>query len=152
MSTDQAEQVSGIEMSDPEIEEFLSERGHGILSLTRGGETYGMPMSFGYDGDRLFMQFIEFGEDSRKVEFLDGTERACLTVYDVETRFEWRSVIVTGTLSDVPDEEKGHAEDTLEDNGWFPHIFPPTEPMSGVRRLAMTVEEATGRKGPEHQN
>lgn len=151
MSTDQTEQVSGIEMSEAEIDEFLSERGHGILSLARDAETYGMPMSFGYDGDRVFMQFITFGEHSKKGEFLEGTERACFTVYDVETRFKWRSVVVTGTLFEVPETEKQYAEDTLEDNGWFPNIFPPTEPMSGVKRVAMAVEEATGRKGPEYQ-
>jgi len=150
--TTETEQLTGIEMDESEREEFLYERGHGILSLTRDGEAYGVPMSFGYDGEHVFVQFIEFGDHSKKGEFLEGTERACLAVYDVETRFKWRSVVVTGTLSEVPDAETEYAEETLEDNGWFPNIFPPTEPMSGITRMAMTVGEVTGRKGPEYQD
>lgn len=152
MPTDAAKPVSGIEMTDEEIEEYLYENGHGVLSLTDGGETYGLPMSFGYDGDRAFMQVIQFGNDSKKRDFIDTTERANLCVYEVDTRFKWKSVIVNGELSVVPEEEIEYAEEQLDDNGWFPTIFPPTDPMSGVDRVALEVDEMTGRKGQEYQD
>lgn len=152
MSTKNPEQLSGIEMTDEEIAEFLYDQGHGVLSLTQDEETYGLPMSFGYDGDRIFIQFIEFGDGSKKGEFCEATDGACLTAYDVQTRFKWRSVVVTGALTPVPEDEVAYAEETLDDNGWFPTIFPPTDPISGVRRYALDIEEESGRKGQQYQD
>lgn len=152
MSAKTPEQLSGIEMTDEEIDDFLRDQGHGVLSLTQDGETYGLPMSFGYDGDRIFIQFIEFGSGSKKGLFREGTDGACLTTYNVQTRFKWRSAVVTGPLTAVPEDEVEYAEETLDDNGWFPTIFPPTDPISGVDRYALEIVEATGRKGQEHQD
>lgn len=152
MSTESLKQLSGIEMTDAEIDEFLRDQGHGVLSLTQDGESYGLPMSFGYDGERIFIQFIEFGSGSKKGQFREGTNRVCLTTYDIQTRFKWRSVVVTGPLTVVPEDEVEYAEETLDDNGWFPTIFPPTGPISDVNRYALDIEAATGRKGQEYQD
>jgi nitroimidazol reductase NimA-like FMN-containing flavoprotein (pyridoxamine 5'-phosphate oxidase superfamily) len=152
MTTDEAEQVTGIEMSDEEIDEFLYEQGHGILSLSTDGEVYGVPISFGYDGENLSMHLLQFGEESRKVAYMAGTETACLTTYHVEGRFAWKSVVAQGPLREVPDEAIEHVEEALDDNGWFPTIFPPTAPMTDVKYVELTVQEASGRKGQAHQD
>ena len=49
----------GIQMSNTEVAEFLTEQGHGVLSF--GGETpYGLPLSFGYDlmNNRCIFQLV----------------------------------------------------------------------------------------------
>lgn len=152
MSTDAVRQVSGIEMTAEEIDELLYDRGHGVLALADGGVSHNLPMSFGYDGERAFMQFIEFGGESEKASFHDTTEQGSLTVYEVDSRFEWRSVIARGPLAAVPEEERQYAENTLDDNGWFPMISPPTDPISGISRVALEIETVTGRKGPAYQD
>ncbi|MGM0605285.1 MAG: pyridoxamine 5'-phosphate oxidase family protein [Halobacteriota archaeon] len=151
MATDDVTSASGIEMNDADIDELLEAIGHGTLSLTNGEEVYGVPVSFGYDGERIFVSLVRFGDDSKKLQFVDESPSACLTVYHADSRFDWRSVIVTGPLQDVPEPELDYVKDVLDDNAWFPTIYPPTSPMTGVRRMELHVEEATGRKSEEYQ-
>ncbi len=145
------EALQGIEMNDEEIDEFLDEQGHATLSLADGNRAYGVPVSFGYDGERIFLYLIQFGESSEKVNFSHQTERACLTTYDVESRFRWRSVIVRGSLNEIDEDEIEPIRETMDDNAWFPTIFPPTDPITTVHRMELTIEDATGRKGEEYQ-
>lgn len=47
--------LQGYEMDDEAIDEFLTEQGVGVLSMSTDGTPYGIPLSFGYDGDdRLY--------------------------------------------------------------------------------------------------
>jgi nitroimidazol reductase NimA-like FMN-containing flavoprotein (pyridoxamine 5'-phosphate oxidase superfamily) len=109
-------------------------------------------VSFGYDGDsRLFLYLIQFGDSSRKLEFADETETACLVTFDVESRFRWRSAIVSGSLHPLDEDETEHMEEVMNDNAWFPSLFPPEDPMTAVRRLELRIDEVTGRKGEELQ-
>ncbi len=151
MTDDEVSRVQGVEMDDTQVDRTLEELGHGTLSLSRDGEAYGVPVSFGYDGERVFLYLLKFGEDSKKLAFGDATETASLTAYEMESKFDWRSVIVSGSLHDVPDDDVEHMESVMEDNAWFPTIFPPTEPITGSKRIMLEVEEATGRKGEEYE-
>ncbi|MFC4540350.1 pyridoxamine 5'-phosphate oxidase family protein [Halosolutus amylolyticus] len=144
------ERMRGIEMGKDEIDDFLYEQGHGILSLMGCGEAYGVPMSFGYDGDRIFMNLITFGDESKKVDYITDTEHVSLTAYHVETRLKWKSTVVNGMLEEVTDDK--YAKEVLDDNALFPTLYPPTEPMSDVTRVAIQIEEMTGRKGEEYQS
>lgn len=151
MSQEDSTAVRGIEMSDAEIEAFLEAQGHGVLALANDGASYAVPVSFGYDGERLYVHLIRFGDSGEKFAYVDGTERACLTAYDVDSRFEWRSVVVRGPLRAVPDSETDHMEAVIEENAWIPSLFPPTSPMTGVERFELATEEASGRKGEAYQ-
>ena len=151
MTDNGGQQLSGIEMSDEEIDEFLYEQGHGTLSLGNRREMYGVPISFGYDGEKLYMSLLEFGDDSEKMAFVETTDVASLTVYAVATRFDWKSVVVRGEITDVPEEEIEYMDETLDDNAWFPTIFPPSDPMTGVHHVALVPEQMSGRKGQAYQ-
>jgi nitroimidazol reductase NimA-like FMN-containing flavoprotein (pyridoxamine 5'-phosphate oxidase superfamily) len=94
----------GVEMSDEEVASFLARRGHGILSF--GGEVpYGLPISFGYDvlNDRCVFQLL-FGEDSKKATYLGESTAVNLAAYEWETVDKWRSAVVDGDLSAIPDD------------------------------------------------
>lgn len=134
-------------MADHEIDQALKEIGYGTLALTRDDKAYGVPVSFGYDGERLFLYLFQFGGGSKKLGYSEQTQRASLTVIDVESRTEWRSVIVTGTLHEVPEAETEQAEAVIDDNAWFPTFFPPDSPVTGVQWTELRIEEITGRKG-----
>lgn len=143
--------LSGIEMGDGEIEQFLYEQGHGILSLATGGDVYSVPISFGYDEEALYMSLLEFGNESRKLEYMETTDVACLTTYDVTTRFDWKSVVVRGEIHEVPDDDIEYMDEVLDDNAWFPTIFPPSDPMTDVHHVALIPEHTSGRKGQAYQ-
>lgn len=148
MSANEGE-AHGNEMTDEEIAEALTDIGYGTLSLQEDRGPYAIPVSFGYDGDAVYTYLIRFGEESRKLAAAEQTDRACLTAFDVESRFDWRSVVVTGTLHDIDDVE--YVKEVMDDNAWHPSLFASasTEPMTEVRRVELRIDEATGRKGAE---
>lgn len=95
----------GREMSAEEIEAFLTETGHGVLSLGRDHSAYGVPVSFGYHaGDRRCVLQFGFGEESRKREFAETAETVCLTTYEWSDPGSWQSVVIEGTLSPLSEE------------------------------------------------
>ncbi|GAB7011181.1 pyridoxamine 5'-phosphate oxidase family protein [Halorubrum trueperi] len=134
-------------MDDEAIKQVLRERGHGVLSLARDSEAYAIPVSFGYDGERALMYLLQFGEDSEKLAVASDTEQACLVTYNVETRFEWESVILRGSLRELPTEESEDVEAVMDENAWFPSIFPPDAPITGVHIYELVIESASGRQG-----
>ena len=151
MAEDAPDAPRGIEMSEQEVEETLRELGHGTLALASGDEAYGVPVSFGFDGERLFLTLLQFGDESKKLTFADRTETATLTAYETASKFDWRSVIVTGDLQEVPVDDHDYVESIMDDNAWFPNLFAPTEAITAVRRLELSLADATGRKGVERR-
>ena len=89
----------GIEMNDAGIDEVLTETGIGVLSMSEGGEPYGVPLSFGYDGnDRLYFVFLGASTELRKEAYAEQASVASFTTFDVDPDGSWRSVIVAGPL------------------------------------------------------
>ena len=130
-------------MDDEEVDAFLREHGVGVLSLADGGDAYGVPISFGYDGERLYFVFLR-GETSRKETFAEATTRATLTAFDVAGRHEWESVVVAGRLEPVAEDEWEAVVAAMEDIAWFPSLFSESEPMRGIAGWVLEIEEATG--------
>jgi len=140
----------GAAMADGRIDEALTQIGYGTLSLARDGDAYGVPVSFGYDGDGVYLYLIRFGEDSEKLAAAESTGLATLTVLDVRSRFDWCSVVVRGSLEPAGDQE--YAQEVIDDNAWHPSLFGSTsaEPMTEVRRMRLEIAEASGRHGERY--
>lgn len=139
-----------ISLDEWESQARLVDLGSGTLALARHSRPYGVPVSFGYDGDRLFLYFFQFGNSSKKIDFSEQTEQACLTAFHTDSASDWRSVIVDGTLTEVTDEKTEYVDDVMTENAWFPSMFPPTAPLTAVRRIELLIDNATGRKGEEY--
>lgn len=147
MTTESFSEITGTGMDEKEAEAFLREQGIGVLSLASDGEAYGLPVSFGYDGgDRLYFVFLRAGEESRKETFAEATERASVTVYDVESKHAWRSVIASGGIREVDDDEWETVRETIGDNAWYPSLFSEAEPMRGIRGWVLEIDEMTGQE------
>ncbi|MFC6872249.1 pyridoxamine 5'-phosphate oxidase family protein [Halobellus marinus] len=136
----------GGRMSDAEIDEFLRDQGTGVLSLADGNNAYAVPISFGYERGRAVFAYWQFGDESEKLAYSEATERACLAVYDIESQFEWRSVLAFGSLRELTQKEWSQLGELMDDNAWSPDLS-----MVGGRRLTvvgyeMDIEEATGLK------
>lgn len=147
MTTDTIDETEGFEMEEGEIEAFLGEQGVGVLSLARDDEAYGVPISFGYDGeDRLYFVFLGIGERSRKREFAEATERASFVAYEVESKHAWMSAVAGGRVREVADDEWETLEASIEDNAWYPSLFSESDPMQGIQGWVLEIEELTGRR------
>jgi nitroimidazol reductase NimA-like FMN-containing flavoprotein (pyridoxamine 5'-phosphate oxidase superfamily) len=138
--------IQGNEMDDETARAFLRDQGFGVLSLASDGEAYGIPISYGYDTEteRLYFVFLRPGETSKKARFGAATTRASFLTFDVPSRDEWRTVIVTGRLRTVDDDEWPAVRDALDDNAWFPTLFSETEPMQDIVGWALDIDDVTG--------
>jgi nitroimidazol reductase NimA-like FMN-containing flavoprotein (pyridoxamine 5'-phosphate oxidase superfamily) len=138
--------LQGNEMDDETARAFLRDRGFGVLSLASGGDAYGIPISYGYDTstERLYFVFLRPGETSKKERFSEATETASFLVFDVPSREAWRTVVVTGTLRGVDDDEWPAVRDALDENAWFPTLFSETEPMRDIVGWALEIDDVTG--------
>lgn len=142
----------GVEMTDEEVAEFLARQGHGVLSFG-GEEPYGLPISFGYDvlENRCIFQLVS-DPDSRKEEALEHSDTVNLVAYEWTGVDDWRSVIISGRLSPVPE---GSAE-AVDAASIFAEYASVTslrvfdEPLSEMTATwyELDIQEMTGRQAP----
>ncbi|WIV68506.1 pyridoxamine 5'-phosphate oxidase family protein [Natrialbaceae archaeon AArc-T1-2] len=141
----------GTGMTDAEIESFLRERGIGVLSLSRDGRAYAVPVSFAYDEEyhRCLLD-LGFGPESKKRTFIETTEIACLTAYEWHSPSEWQSVVLTGLLRPL-EEPLDRSYETL----FYEHAkeieitvfdLPPEE--IDLEWYEFVVREQSGRSSP----
>ncbi|WP_135536602.1 pyridoxamine 5'-phosphate oxidase family protein [Halostella pelagica] len=133
------------ELSRAESETLLCESGVGVLALTDGTEAYSIPESFGYDGETLYFQFV-YTPESKKMAFLETTETATFTVYEEQPA---KSVIVSGTLEPVPEDEEPKAATAITENASIPtlNVYPDTTPDEfTMDYYRLTPNSITGRQ------
>ncbi|MFB6175807.1 MAG: pyridoxamine 5'-phosphate oxidase family protein [Halobaculum sp.] len=134
----------GVEtMDETAIDEFLSGQSAGVLGLPDEQAPYLLPLSYAFDGeDRLYFTFV-LGESSRKGELAVRTELARFLVYEAETPFRWRSVLLTGGLERVPEERWPEIRDVLAD-AWRPNTLDTAATSGGVEVYEFVVEDQSG--------
>lgn len=131
------------EMTDEEVEGFLSSQSMGTLGLPTEAAPYLIPMSYGYDGgSRLYFYFV-VGNGSRKVELTDRAETATFLVYSAETAFNWESVGLTGTIRKLPEDRRGDVEESATPT-WRPDLFETASETLETRIYEFRIEEWTG--------
>ncbi|CAI50452.1 FMN-binding domain protein [Natronomonas pharaonis DSM 2160] len=97
--------VSSGEMSNEEIDTFLSGEGYGTLAFG-GDKPYAIPMSYGYDdSERVLYMHMGLFEGSEKASRIRDQTPASLVVTRYERPDKWRSVVVEGTVSKLSRDE-----------------------------------------------
>jgi nitroimidazol reductase NimA-like FMN-containing flavoprotein (pyridoxamine 5'-phosphate oxidase superfamily) len=139
--------LQGHEMSDDEISELLTDQGVGVLSMTKDGVPYGIPLSFGYGGgDRLYFLFAGHSEEGRKTIYAERSSRASFLVYETYPDDEWKSVVVEGTLARITIDDWETAREAMADNAYRPDLLTNVEPREDPRVWAVDIAEWSGRK------
>ena len=90
-----------LQMTAPEIDEFLGRGGTGVLSFGAGPDASPatIPVSYGYDAsERAFFFRLSVAPDRRKATLVERP--VTVVVYD-ETESGWRSVVAVGELADL---------------------------------------------------
>ena len=120
--------------------------------MAESEQPYAIPISFGYDTDQAVLP-IQWGSgyDSRKDEIIESNPNICLTVYEQDTEAEsvWRSVVITGELYEIPEEQEQQAYASLAANATFaPDLGVWGIPFEDVefRLFGLDTEECTGRE------
>ena len=137
-------------MDDAEIEERLLTAQTGVLSLSKGGEAYAIPLAHRYDDGRLYFR-IGRTEGSRKGEFMATTETACYVLYGTEATADPReldswSVIVTGPLRTVPETEHARFDTAAINREFTPiRVFDESIDEIDIAILELEIDTMTGR-------
>jgi nitroimidazol reductase NimA-like FMN-containing flavoprotein (pyridoxamine 5'-phosphate oxidase superfamily) len=143
--------VESVAMEAVEIDEFLASQRTGVLSLAKGDEGYGFPVSFAYDtaGHDVYLR-LGYDRESEKRSYIDASDYASLVVYDY-TDVGWKSVVARGGLEEI-------AESTLDATIVqavrdldIPFVSVFDDPDSDALEFRMTrldVSELDGRKEP----
>jgi len=91
-------------LSDNEARELLTTGVIGRLGCVDNDEPYVVPINYVFADGFIYSHSLP----GRKIEALRAHPRACLQVDEIETEFEWRSVIAYGNFEEVrvPSERK----------------------------------------------
>ncbi|MFC7325048.1 pyridoxamine 5'-phosphate oxidase family protein [Halorubrum rutilum] len=109
----------GTDMDDAAVDEFLTEIGVGVLSMSADGVPYGVPLSFGYDGDdTLYFAFLGGTDELRKATYAAQSEVASFAAFDVDPDGSWRSAIVAGPIDRIAPGEWDAAREAMADNAY----------------------------------
>lgn len=132
-------------MDDAEIRSFLASQGTGVLGFPTADAPYLLPMSYGFDGEsRLYFTYL-VGSESRKATLSERTDVASVLVYKADTKFNWQSVLLSGTLEQVPESEWGTVGDATDD-AWRPDLFETANLSGGVTVYEFRIQGRTGVK------
>ena len=134
-----------VEMEDEEIEAFLRSHSLGVLGLPEEDAPYLLPMSYGFDGGTRLYFFYVVGAQSRKADLSDRAETARFLVYSTETMFNWRSVLLTGSIRKRSDESRAELART-QIPAWRPELFETASETEETRLYEFKIEEWTGLK------
>lgn len=146
MSVDPFEQWIGGQMVEEDIEGLLDSVGWGILALANDDVPYSLPISFGYDGEAIYFAFIRSSPTDTKFEYIEDGKPARLLVTDVDSRLDWQSVSVAGTVTSVKRDSPEWLKllDSLDDNAWFSSDFRFATMSKGLQGYQLEIDELYG--------
>ena len=122
MTVDELDAFGIRRMDDDDIERTLSTQNVGVLGLQTDGAPSLRPLSYWFDGeDALYFVYVLAGE-SEKRRLSDHADAAQFLVYSVEAPFNWRSVLLTGTVEEVDAAEREALAEEI-DVAWRPELF-----------------------------
>lgn len=143
MTVDALTEFGLTEMGEPEIDQFLRSQGVGVLGLPAEDVPYLLPLAFGYDGaDRLYFTFF-VGKSSRKATLSERAHRARFLVFKADTMFTWESVVLTGTLEELPPAEWDDHEEALS-NAWRLDVFEKASSAGEIRIFEFQTQDRRG--------
>jgi len=132
-------------LSEGDVQRHLRNRGHGVLALADGGDSYAVPLNYHYDGDRILVR-LSTEPDSRKIEFVETTETATLVVYDVDGDASW-SVLIRGEIRRLPEAEQATFTDTAINEAFPPfRLFDEDVDAVEMAIYELDPDEITGRR------
>lgn len=143
---DRVEYVYTIGMTDEEVEEYLERAETGVLALAGDGDAYGVPVAHHYDGGSLYVRLSTDGS-STKLSYLEATETACYTMYDVGESGDSWSIVVTGPLRKLTGRERAQFDETAVNESFLElRIFDEDVEVVDLEIYELEIETITGRR------
>jgi nitroimidazol reductase NimA-like FMN-containing flavoprotein (pyridoxamine 5'-phosphate oxidase superfamily) len=136
----------GMELDDPEVDKVLTEVGVGVLSMTADGVPYGVPLSFGYDGDdALYFVFLGATAELRKETYAETADVASFATFEMTPNGSWRSAIVSGPLERITIDDWDAAREAMADNAYQSNLLSEYELQENPNVWRLEIDERAGR-------
>lgn len=146
---DRVEYVYTIGMSDEEIEERLERVETGVLALAADDDAYAIPVAHHYESGSLYVRLSTDGS-STKLSYLEDTETACFTMYDVGESGDSWSIVVTGPLRKLTGRERTRFDETAINESFLElRIFDEDVAAVDLEIYEIEIETVTGRRTGE---
>lgn len=145
MTVDDLREYGMEAMTDANIRSFLSSRNVGVLGLPTDELPMLRPLSFWFDGESALYFVYVLGGTSEKHELSQQVDTARFLVYSAETPFNWRSVLLTGSISELPESELAEVIDEMEIR-WRPEIFKQVSISEPTALYQFEISEQVGIK------
>jgi len=132
------------EIDESAIRDVLDSQSIGVLGLADQKVPYLLPLSYAFDeeSDSLYFTYL-VGSSSEKEALTERAGRGRFLVYDVETMFRWRSVLLTGTLSPVPEDEWADIQHVLSE-AWRPSVLDSASTSGGISVYEFSIRDWSG--------
>lgn len=145
MTVAELEDFGMLQMDSEDIEKTLERTSVGVLGVPTDSAPLLRPLSFWYDGESALYFVYVLGTDSRKVTASDHADVARFLVYDIETTFNWRSVLLTGPIERVPEDERMAIEEQI-DTAWEPDVFERAAETEATALYRFRIDDRAGIK------
>ena len=94
-----------LEMSPSEIDEFVLTQKIGRVGCHVDGETYVVPVIYGWDADCIYVYTTE----GKKVDMMRANRRVCFEIDEYSSNGGWRSVIAQGLFEELESDDASRA-------------------------------------------
>ncbi|MBD8556680.1 pyridoxamine 5'-phosphate oxidase family protein [Rhizobium sp. CFBP 8762] len=99
------------ELTPQECVDFVNSASLGHLACAQEGQPYSVPVRFACEYPYLY----SFSMPGQKIEWMRANPQVCLSVLELKSDHDWRSVIVTGRFEELPDTPELH---TTHHHAW----------------------------------
>jgi nitroimidazol reductase NimA-like FMN-containing flavoprotein (pyridoxamine 5'-phosphate oxidase superfamily) len=94
-----------LEMTPEEVAHFVRSQKVGRLGCHVDGETYVVPVIFGWDEDCIYVYTTE----GKKIDMMRANPRVCFEIDEHLATGAWRSVIAQGHFEELHGDDAAHA-------------------------------------------
>ena len=145
MTIEELEDYGMVRMEESDLRGFLSSQRVGVLALPAADAPTMRPLSYTFDGDsRLYFRFV-LGSTSEKKTLTDRVDVARFLVFRTDTRYNWASVLLTGTIEAVSAGEQDRLGIDLKQVR-RPDLFEQAEETVATHLYRFEIEAGVGLK------
>lgn len=148
MTIDELGDYGMVRMDDEETRGFLSSQTVGVLGFQTEGAPCMRPMSYWYDGEFTLYFLYVLGDSSRKQRLSSRSDAARFLVYQADSAYEWRSVLLTGTIDEVPESKRDDVREVAEMK-WRPELFERAGASENTKFYRFEIDDRVGIKHSE---
>ena len=136
-------------MDDDEVERRLEREESGVLALAAADDAYAFPVAHHYANGSLYVRLADDGS-STKMRYVERTETACLSCYDVDETGDSWSVLLTGSLRKLEGDERAAFDETAVNESFLElRVFDEDVEAIDIELYEFEIESAAGRRSVE---